>query len=205
MTDLRVSENTKLTSLPDGWANAPELQRVVLWDIGPERPAPPVKPKPPNRGPDEAEYDLAMIDFRLAIADYEAALGRFRQAKIEYDDFQTRYGGPYEIPFWSCDAQDALRYDREAAETAAEAGYRAEIAKAPDPKAAKAVVKQEPRLRYHISSKTRGYGHLNNLGLPRGLRPGPGHAAQEERARQGAVDLEAAKRADPVFGKEVGP
>lgn len=81
---------------------------VVLWDLGPEAPKPPVRPKAPVGKEGDPEYDLSLIEFREQIEGYEAALKAYRQAKIEYADFERRYGGPYEIVMWSCDAHDAL-------------------------------------------------------------------------------------------------
>jgi hypothetical protein len=152
---------------------------VVVWDTGPSKPAMPVRPKRPKGEEGDPEFDLAMIDYREAIEEYERGLKAYKQAKAEYDDFQTRYGGPYELTWWSVDAQKNLGHDREAVKDGRQA-----------------------TLRYYISSKTRGYERTPNLGLPKGMRPGPGQATQEERARAGAADLDAQKRADPVFGTQ---
>ncbi len=54
--------------------------------------------------------------------------------------------------------------------------------------------------RYFISSSTRGYSQLKNQGLPAGYRPGRGHDANLERARQGEAEFAAARAKDPVFG-----
>ena len=143
-------------------------QMVVLWDKGPGKPVPPKRPEVPKGKEGDPEYDLAMVDFREGMEEYEAALKRYKQQKIEHADFVRNNGGPYEITMWSCDAADAL-------------------ARAPE--------------RYCISAKTRGYEKLKNRGLPIGMTPGHGQAAQEERERQGNIDLEALRRADPVFGQ----
>lgn len=142
---------------------------VWLWDTGPVKPEPPKRPKPPKGTEGEPEYDLAMVEFREAMDDYGGALKAYKLAKQEYADFEKRYGGPYEIQQWSCDAQDTL---------------------ARDPK------------RYCISSRTRGYEKLKNGGLPAGVKPGHGQAAQEERERQGLAEFEALRRSDPVFGNQ---
>lgn len=167
MADLVVDEFTRLSGLPDGWAQSEALQRVVLWDKGPEKPVPPKKPIPPLGQAGDPEFDLNMIEFRMALEDYEKALLRYRKDREDYNKFQEQYGGPYEINMWSCDAADSLERDPN---------------------------------RYCISSRTRGYSHLKNRGLPEKLAPGPGQKAQEERERQANVDFDAVRRADPVFG-----
>lgn len=154
-------------------ANARQVSKVVLWDLGPGKPVMPKRPDVPEGKPGEPKYDLAMIEFKEVADDYARALAAFRQAKIDFEDWQKRYGGPYEIEQWSCDAQDTLQ-------------------RAPG--------------RYVISHKTRGHGHLKNHGLPPGVKPGHGQAEQERRAAEGDADLNAARRADPVFGnQEVRP
>lgn len=61
---------------------------------------------------------------------------------------------------------------------------------------------QRDKRRYCISARTRGHERRPNQGLPEGLKPGHGHAAQLERERAGEADLEAARRRDPVFGQQ---
>jgi hypothetical protein len=142
---------------------------VWLWDLGPSKPVAPARPKPPKGQEGDPEYDLAMIEFREAMADYEVALKAHKQAKLDYADFETRYGGPYEFQQWSCDAADTLARDTK---------------------------------RYCISSRTRGYEKLPNKGLPKGMTPGHGQAENMRRAQEAAVDFEALKRSDPVFGNQ---
>lgn len=84
---------------------------VVLWDLGPSKPVPPERPTPPKGEIGDPLHDLAVIEFKQELEDYEAALKTFRQAKTEFADFQKRYGGPIEIERYSCDAQDALDRD----------------------------------------------------------------------------------------------
>lgn len=146
-----------------------QSMKVWLWDLGPEKPVPPVRPKPPVGKEDDPEHGLALIDFREAIEAYDAALRAYKTAKAEYEDFATRFGGPYEREFWSVDARVALERDKD---------------------------------RWCISSRTRGYGHLKNGGLPKGVVPGHGQAEQERRMKEGEADLEVLRRKDPVFGEE---
>lgn len=54
--------------------------------------------------------------------------------------------------------------------------------------------------RYFISASTRGHEKLKNHGLPAGHKPGRGHEANIERARQGEAEFNAARARDPVFG-----
>jgi hypothetical protein len=111
VADLQVDEFTRLTGLPEGWANSEATQRVVLWDKGPDRPVPPRRPIPPKGNPGEPEYDLAMIEFRESLEDYEKGLLAYRKAKIDYEKFMQDYGGPYEVTMWSVDASDSLARD----------------------------------------------------------------------------------------------
>lgn len=81
---------------------------VWLWDLGPAKPVAPVRPKAPTSKEGSPEYDLDMVDFREAIAEYDAALKTHKVAKAEVADFEKRFGGPHEIMQYSCDAQDTL-------------------------------------------------------------------------------------------------
>lgn len=54
--------------------------------------------------------------------------------------------------------------------------------------------------RYFISASTRGHDGLKNHGLPAGHKPGRGHEANIERARQGEAEFNSARARDPVFG-----
>lgn len=182
MPDMRVNEGVKLTGLPEGWANAHALQRVILWDVGPEKPKPPVKPALPEKGKSgDPEYELAKVEFEQALDDYRAALKDYKRLRDEYTEWHTRNGGPIELDFWSCDATDALGRDAAAVKN-------------------KKNPQEKPR--YYLSSRTRGYGHLPNRGLPEGLRPGHGQAELERRMREGDEDLATALRKDPVFGQQ---
>lgn len=85
-----------------------QTMMVWLWDLGPDKPVIPVKPAAPVTKEGTPAHDLAMIDFREAIADYEAGLKAYKAAKAELVDFEKRFGGPHEIQQYSCDAQDTL-------------------------------------------------------------------------------------------------
>jgi hypothetical protein len=87
-------------------------QQVWLWDTGPRKPKMPDKPIPPKQdGMSEGEYDLAMIEFRVILEDYETELKAYGRARIEFQEWHKRNGGPVEFPQFSCDADDTL--DRE--------------------------------------------------------------------------------------------
>jgi hypothetical protein len=166
------------TDLPP---NSFDIQQVILWDVGPMKPVAPKRPSIPEilkKGKEgDAEYDLAKIEMAELLEDYATALKRWKQDKIEYAAWGDR--GAIELPFWSCDAADALAND------------------------AKAVADgRQASLRYYISARTRGHGNLPNLGLPEGKKPGKAQAEQERRAREGDADLVAARKADPVFGQQ---
>jgi hypothetical protein len=181
MSELAISQHTKLANGGADFAALANqgLSHVWLWDLGPPKPELPKRPEAPSGKENDPKYDLAMIDFREAIVDYEIALKAYRQAKIEYDDFAKRYGGPYEIRFWSADAQDALANDARAVKE-----------------------KRQSAPRYAVSSRTRGHEKLKNGGLPATMKPGHGHAENLRRMAEGEADLAEAKRRDPVFGEQ---
>jgi len=54
-----------------------------------------------------------------------------------------------------------------------------------------------------LSSRTRGSGNLENFGLPNGVKPGPGHRENLERAIAGDKEFIDALKADPHFGGTV--
>ena len=60
---------------------------------------------------------------------------------------------------------------------------------------------RQSKRRYFISSKTRGYGHLENAGLPPGVTPGHGQETNLQRQADDDQALAAAIRSDPVFGE----
>ncbi len=156
-----------------------DLQMVWLWDCGPPKPELPLPPKRPKGEDGDPDFDLAMIGFREALADYETALRKYRADKADYDKWQRDNGGPIQMQTWSNLANDALIYD------------------------AKAVAEgRQSKRRWYVSSRTRGYGHLKNHGLPKDMQPGHGHAAALRREAEGIADLELAKRRDPVFGEQ---
>lgn len=101
-------EFTKVTN-----SLGPELAKtfVVLWDIGPAKPVAPKRPDLPKGKPGEAEYDLAMIEFKEELENYETALKAYGRAKVEYAQWIEKENGAIERMFYSCDAQDALARD----------------------------------------------------------------------------------------------
>lgn len=92
---------------------SPELAKthVILWDIGPQKPVAPAKPALPKGKEGDAEHDVAMVEFREALDDYQIAYKAFIQAKIEYAKWQKDQGGAIERFFFSCDAHDAIQRD----------------------------------------------------------------------------------------------
>lgn len=143
--------------------------RVWLWDTGPRRAIAPKRPDVPKGKEGSPEYDLAIIEFKESLEDYEAALKAYSKAKKEYAKWQADMGGAIETQWWYVDAQDAL---------------------ARDPN------------RYYVSARTRGHSHLPNRGLPTGVKEGHGQAEIERRRREGDMDLDEARRRDPVFGEQ---
>lgn len=185
MADTRyeVMPGVKLTSSDVAFAaiaNAQEISRVWMWDIGPERPVQPKRPPVPKGREGDPEFDLALIEFKEALADYEAALHTHKRLKVEYADWEKRMGGAIMLPMWSVDARDALERDGRAVDEG-----------------------RQTRRRYYIASRTRGYHGLPNEGLPEGHKSGHGHKENMRREREGQDGLMAARAADPVFGSEV--
>jgi hypothetical protein len=153
--------------------------QVVLWDCGPEKPRSPVRPIAPKGMAGDAEYDLAVIELKEKLEDYEAALKRYKRDQEDFEHWHAKNGGPIEFQMWSCDARDALEHDARAVHEG-----------------------RQSRKRYYLSSKTRGYAHLANNGLPAGVTPGRGHEANLDRQAADDQALARARREDPVFGED---
>jgi hypothetical protein len=122
---------------------------VVLWDCGPERPTPPERPETPRGKAGDPQYDLAVIELKEKIEDYEVALKAFGAALRHHEAWWRRHGGPVEQTFWSCDARDALANDARAVQEG-----------------------RQTRARWYLSSRTRGYDHLENSAQIRLLKEG---------------------------------
>ena len=160
--------------------DAHAAMKVWLWDMGPEKPQAPKRPKPPHGKEGDPEFDLAVIEFKEHLENYEEALRAYKRAKIEYAEFEKSKGGPVEMLMWSVDANDALRRDQKAVDEGRQA-----------------------KPRWCISARTRGYEKLPNLGLPEGMAPGHGHKSNIERQIASDAEFLAAMKADPVFGQEM--
>lgn len=154
--------------------------QVWLWDCGPTEPDLPEPPDAPTGKEGDPKFDLARLQFKRQLKRYEDSLLAYERNMAEFKDWQTRYGGPIELQFWSCDARDALNNDARAVKEG-----------------------RQPAIRYHLSSRTRGHEKLKNFGLPAGLKPGHGHQAAMERQIAGEKEFLAALKADPVFGQEI--
>jgi|SRR5215472_5214246 len=151
--------------------------KVYLWDIGPEEPEPPAEPVPPALLPTDPKYHLEQLRHRRAVKRFEDELLIYERNEAEYQHWHRNIKGPVELIMWSCDARDALVNDAAAVQD-----------------------QRQKKLRYYVSSRTRGFEKAKNLGLPAGVVPGPGH--QENLLRQFAGEkefIEALKK-DPQFG-----
>ena len=183
---FKVAQGVRLTATGEGsedfeaMANNAEVSKVWIWDTGPEKPVNPVKPIPPKGKDGDPEYDLAMVMFKEDLKAFEEGRETYKRMLKEYAEFERKYGGPFEFSQWSCDARNTFDYDAEAKADG-----------------------RQTRLRFYLSSRTRGNSHAPNGGLPEGMKPGHGQADILRREREGMEDLIAARRADPVFGSEM--
>jgi hypothetical protein len=175
--EIRVSAATRLTGMDIGFAQLHDLQRVILWDIGPEAPKPPKRPALPKGGEGTPEYDLAKVEFSRELQKYDGELAMFARRRDEFAKWERELGGPIEYEFWSVDAADALARDVAAVREG-----------------------RQVRRRWFISSRTRGSEKLPNRGLPEGMAPGRGQSEIERRRIEENAELAAAMNADPVFG-----
>lgn len=88
-----------------------QTMMVRLWDLGPSESEIPGKPELPTAKEGSPAYDLAMIDFRADLANYETALKAFSKAKKDFAEWQATYGGPYEVEKYSVDAREAMQIE----------------------------------------------------------------------------------------------
>ena len=161
-----------------------ELQKskVWLWDCGPEEPAPPAEPEPPVLLMTDPKYHLENLRHKRAVKRFEDALLIYERNEAEFQHWHRNVRGPVELMMWSTDARDALAHD------------------------AKAVADgRQQNLRYYISSRTRGYERVKNLGLPKDMLPGEGHRENLERQLAGEKEFVEILKADPQFGQETRP
>ena len=177
MAEVITGEFSKYTST---LIDAHAASKVWLWDCGPEKPKQPVRPDEPHGKKGDPDYELAVIEWEEVKEKYADDMKRFRRMKEERAAWETHMGGPIERMMWSVDARDALANDARAVQEG-----------------------RQSRLRYYISSRTRGYEKLKNRGLPIGLTPGHGHQAEVERQIAGDKEFVAALKADPQFGQEI--
>lgn len=84
---------------------------VKIWDLGPTEPEAPVKPELPKGKEGSPEYDLALIDFRGDLANYETALKAYGQAKKDFAAWHKTYAGPYQIEMYSVNAREAIQIE----------------------------------------------------------------------------------------------
>jgi hypothetical protein len=176
MSDINVEAVTGYTKLVGQLANVGQLSKVVLWDLGPEKPDYPKRPVAPK--PDTPEYDAALLEHKYQLATFEEQIVAYQRDKAMYDQWKKSIGGPMEFEFWSCDATSALENDARAVKEGRQKGKR-----------------------WYLSASTRGHGNLKNLGLPEGMKPGPGQERRLQKIAAGEDAMLQARRNDPVFGE----
>ena len=151
--------------------------KVYLWDIGPEEPAPPDEPIPPALPITDPKYHLENLRHKRAVKRFEDELLIYERNETEFQNWHRNVRGPVELMMWSCDARDALEHDgRAVAEN------------------------RQKKLRYYISSRTRGYEKAKNFGLPIGVEPGAGHQDNLLRQFAGEKEFIEVLKKDPQFG-----
>lgn len=84
---------------------------VKIWDLGPKAPTIPVKPDLPTAKEGTPQYDLAMIDFRGELSQYETGLKAYAQEKKDFDEWHRVYAGPYQIEMYSVNAREAIQIE----------------------------------------------------------------------------------------------
>ena len=85
-----------------------KTMQVKLWDLGPSKPVPPVKPEPPKGKDGDPDYELAKIEFRDLIEEYAAALKAHKRDKDWHKAWWEENGGPIQVQAWSVDAKEML-------------------------------------------------------------------------------------------------
>lgn len=133
----------------------------------------PLKPSPPKR-PDMPKGKPGEPEFDLGMVEFKETLEEYEAALKAYGKAKTEYAK------WQKDQGGAIE-------------LRFFSCDAHD------ALERDPE-RYFISASTRGHSGLKNHGLPGGYKPGRGHEANLERARQGEAEYAQARAADPVFG-----
>lgn len=84
---------------------------VKVWDTGPVAPEPPEKPALPTGKEGSPEHDLALIEFKAGLANYETALIAFGKSKKDFAEWHKTYQGAYEIEMFSVNAREALQIE----------------------------------------------------------------------------------------------
>jgi hypothetical protein len=170
MTEVVTGEFSKYrSSLLDDH----RLLKVLVFDIGSERPVPPVRPVP-RKLPPGLEADIEAISMKEAVANYERQLERYVAELKEHDSWHARHSGPTIIEWWTVDWRDAATYD------------------------ARAVAEGRQRRRRYYEYRPQA----RNMGLPADVVPGRSYAEQVERQAAQAETAAAARRDDPEFGSQ---
>jgi hypothetical protein len=168
----------EFSSYTNNLIDALNQSKVFLWDLGPEEPIPPEEPEPPALPFGDSKYQLEHLRHRRAVKRFEDELAIYDRNEREFQHWHKNVRGPVEIMMWSTDARDALEHDARAVDD-----------------------KRQHKRRYYISSKTRGYEKIKNLGLPLGIEPGEGHRDNLERQLAGEKEFIEVLKKDPQFGE----
>lgn len=82
---------------------------VKIWDLGPHAPEAPIKPDLPRGKEGSPEYELAMVDFEGALANYKTGLVAYSRLTKEHAEWHKNYGGPYQFSTHSVNAREAMQ------------------------------------------------------------------------------------------------
>jgi hypothetical protein len=138
---------------------------------------PPTEPEPPGLPFADPKYHLENLRHKRAVKRFEDELIIYERNETEFQHWHRNVRGPVELVMWSCDARDALEHDGRAVAD-----------------------KRQKKLRYYISSRTKGYEKTQNFGLPKDVEPGPGHQDNLLRQFAGEKEFIEALKKDPQFG-----
>ena len=95
--------------------------KIFIFDSGPPKPVAPVAPPHPVGVEGEATFELQKLGYRLAVADYNSAMGLYEPALAEWRKYEA---GPIRLSMTLWDANEAIANDERAVREGRQAGPR---------------------------------------------------------------------------------